>query len=217
MIRYLTPIEIQPMRSLQFSTNRYLAAGRISLIVILLSAGFADRAAGQTSAKAARDSSWRQVLQATLPAFGHRNWIVVADSAYPEQSREGLQTVISGEGQIDVLKAVLSAIGSAKHVSPTFYTDQELRYLDDAEIPGIAAYRQSLDQLLRGAPVSSLPHEQVIARLDEIAKTFRVLLIKTTMTMPYTSVFIQLDCKYWTADQELALRRKIADSTAKTH
>ncbi|MDE3198919.1 MAG: hypothetical protein KGN84_21400 [Acidobacteriota bacterium] len=27
--------------------------------------------------------SWRATLEERLPLYGHRNWIVVADSAYP--------------------------------------------------------------------------------------------------------------------------------------
>jgi len=34
-----------------------------------------------------------------------------------------------------------------------------------------------------------MEHEQIISRLDEAGQTFRVLIIKTDMTLPYTSVF----------------------------
>jgi len=33
-----------------------------------------------------------------LPLFGHRNWIVVADSAYPAHSMPGIETIVSGAG-----------------------------------------------------------------------------------------------------------------------
>jgi hypothetical protein len=39
-----------------------------------------------------------------------------------------------------------------------------------------------------------------------------VLVIKTSGTMPYTSVFLQLDCAYWNADQESSLREAMAGS-----
>ena len=42
------------------------------------------------------------------------------------------------------------------------------------------------------------------------SKTFRVLIIKTTLTIPYTSVFLQLDCAYWSAAAESRLRAKMA-------
>ena len=46
--------------------------------------------------------------------------------------------------------------------------------------------------------------------LDEAGQTFRVLIIKTDMTLPYTSVFLQLDCGYWTAEAEKRLRETMA-------
>jgi len=33
-----------------------------------------------------------------------------------------------------------------------------------------------------------------------------VLVLKTRMAIPYTSVFLQLDCQYWSADSEARLR-----------
>ena len=50
---------------------------------------------------------------------------------------------------------------------------------------------------LKGQKVTSLPHEKTIEQLDEAGQTFHVLLLKTDLTLPYTSVFIRLDCGYW--------------------
>jgi hypothetical protein len=52
-------------------------------------------------------------------------------------------------------------------------------------------------------------HQKLIDQLNELSKTFHVLILKTTMTVPYTSVFLQLDCKYWSADSEEKLRDKM--------
>jgi len=38
-------------------------------------------------------SKWESQLHRQLPLYGHRNWIVVADSAYPAQSRPGIETI----------------------------------------------------------------------------------------------------------------------------
>jgi hypothetical protein len=46
------------------------------------------------------DRSWQTVLDETLPVYGHRNWIVIADSAYPKQSNSAITTVCTGETQI---------------------------------------------------------------------------------------------------------------------
>jgi hypothetical protein len=54
--------------------------------------------------------------------------------------------------------------------------------------------------------VQVLPHEQIIGKPDEAGKTFKVLLIKTPLTKPYTSVFFQLECGYWNAKAESELR-----------
>jgi hypothetical protein len=63
-----------------------------------------------------------------------------------------------------------------------------------------------VEDFSRNREVHSLPHEQIIGKLDEAGQTFKVLIIKTTMTMPYTSVFLQLDCAYWGPEAEQKLR-----------
>jgi hypothetical protein len=155
------------------------------------------------------DTNWQKILAERIASYGHRNWIVVADSAYPAQAKEGIETVVADGGQLQVLETVLAALGNSKHVAPIIYTDQELKYLDDAQAPGIEAYRERLAAMFKEKTVQSLPHEQIIQRLDEVSQTFRVLIIKTNMTLPYTSVFLQLNCAYWGADAEKGLRARM--------
>ena len=38
---------------------------------------------------------WQKVLADRLPAYGHRNWIVVADAAYPAQAKDGIETIVA--------------------------------------------------------------------------------------------------------------------------
>lgn len=52
-------------------------------------------------------------------------------------------------------------------------------------------------------------HEDVIRELDNSAKIFDVLIIKTNLTIPYTSVFFQLECGYWNAGAENNLRTNL--------
>jgi hypothetical protein len=154
--------------------------------------------------------NWQQKLQETIPVFGHRNWIVIADSAYPAQSRSGIETVVSGAEQLEVVEKALAAVGASKHVRPIIYTDQELKFVREEDAPGISAYRGQLDKLLEKREVQVLEHEKIISLLDQAGQTFRVLIIKTNMTLPYTSVFLQLDCGYWSADAEQRLRKAMA-------
>jgi hypothetical protein len=88
-----------------------------------------------------RADSWKQVLNERLPLYGHRNWIVIADSAYPDQARAGIETVVAGADQLSVLEYVLGVLSSAKHVRPIVFTDRELKYVPDADAPGVEAYR----------------------------------------------------------------------------
>jgi hypothetical protein len=141
--------------------------------------------------------------------MGHRNWIVIADSAYPWQSSEGIQTLVTGTDQFSVVKEVLSALGRAPHVKPRIYLDAELPSVPEAEAPGVTRYRDELRRTLPQQAFASLPHEQIIAKLDAAGKTFRVLVLKTELTIPYTSVFIELDCGYWSAESERRLRESL--------
>lgn len=158
------------------------------------------------SATAFGQSTWEQKLHRELPLLGHRNWIVIADSAYPLQTSPGVETLHTDTDQLEVAKMVLAELAKAKHVKPIIYTDAELKYVAEKNAPGISAYRDALNKLLQDKPVQVLPHEQIISRLDEAGKTFKVLLIKTPLTLPYTSIFLQLDCGYWNADAEKELR-----------
>jgi hypothetical protein len=157
------------------------------------------------------EPEWQQRAAEQLPLLGHRNWIVIADSAYPWQSREGIETIATGDDQLAVLRWVLEAIEKAGHIRPTIHLDAELPYVLEEEAAGISAYRQELESLLADSTKYSLPHEEIIAKLDESATTFRVLILKTNLKLPYTSVFMQLDCGYWGADAEARLRERMED------
>jgi hypothetical protein len=150
-------------------------------------------------------ADWEQILKDRLPLYGHRNWIVVADSAYPAQSRAAIETVWSGAGQVAVLEKVVSALREAAHVKPIVHADKELSFVTEADAPGITAYRKKLTALV-GSEVKYTRHEEIISMLDHAAELFKVLLIKTTMTIPYTTVFFELDCAYWGGDAEKRLR-----------
>ena len=160
-------------------------------------------------------SNWEEVLKDRLPLYGHRNWIVIADSAYPAQSSDGVETIVSDGEQTAVLARTFALLGECKHIKPTIYTDQELNFVSEADARGVTAYRGQLEQLLKGQNVRVLPHEEIISRLDRVGQMFRVLLIKTSMCIPYTSVFFELECGYWNAEAEKRLRAAMRTSDEK--
>ena len=151
--------------------------------------------------------SWERRVEKELPLLGHRNWIVVADSAYPAQISPGVEVIYTGEKALPVIEKVLELVDRAPHVGPVVYLDAELDHVPEAQAKGIGHYREKLAKLLADQKVVRLPHEELIARLDEAGKTFRVLVLKTDLTLPYTSVFLRLDCGYWTPEAEQQLRR----------
>src|SRR3954452_21030834 len=153
---------------------------------------------------------WRRVVAERLPLYGHRNWIVVADSAYPTQSSPGIETIVADAEQAEVLQHVVARISNSKHVRPIVYTDLELSYLTETDTPGVDSYRELLSGLFPDPKPLSLPHEQIIGNLGKAAQNFQVLIIKTRMTIPYTTVFLQLDCAYWSTDAERKLRSQMA-------
>ncbi len=153
----------------------------------------------------------RGEVRNALPVLGHRNWIVVADSAYPAQSRAGIKTVYIGGGQATAVAEVLAMVDRAKHVRGVVHVDAELKFVPEKGAPGVEDYRLELDKLLKGQTIVREPHEEIIAKLDEAAKLYRVLILKTDFTVPYTSVFIQLDCGYWSAEQEQQLREAMGE------
>ena len=152
--------------------------------------------------------AWELRLRELLPLYGHRNWIVVADSAYPAQSKPGIETIIAGGDQVEAVGKVFDAITEATHVRANIYLDQELAWIPEHDAAGVLDYRGKLERML-GPAVRQLPHEQIIDKLDQAAQVFRVLIIKTAMTIPYTSVFFELDCGYWSAEAEQRLRQEM--------
>ncbi len=179
-------------------------------IAILGIAVFALTIAG--AAQTSKPSSdWHTKVTAEMPLLGHRNWILVVDSAYPLQTSPGVETIETNQSQEEVVKSVLQTIHHSIQVRPVIYMDAELPQVSEADAPGVSAYRTKIAEILHGFPITSLPHEQIIGNIDEVGKTFHVLVLKTNMTIPYTSIFIRLDCKYWSAEDEARLRSRMAN------
>ena len=155
-------------------------------------------------------TGWKAKVAETLPLLGHRNWILVVDSAYPLQSSPGVETIETNADQLEVVRYVLDAINGSIHVRPLIYMDAELPFVPDADAPGASAYRAEIGDLLHGYSIESMPHDKVLASIDETSKLFHVLVLKTKMTVPYSSVFFRLDCKYWSADAEKRMRAKMS-------
>lgn len=150
---------------------------------------------------------WQTVLAEQMPLLGHRNWIVVTDMAYPLQTNPGITTLFADAPYADVIRKVSSLINDAPHVFAHIYQDSEQQKLSEELVPGWDAYKASVAEVLKAEDVEYVPHEELIRRLDEVSSLCRVVIIKTPLTLPYTSTFFNLDCGYWDANREAKIRQ----------
>jgi L-fucose mutarotase/ribose pyranase (RbsD/FucU family) len=157
-------------------------------------------------------ADWVAKVRDTIPLMGHRNWILIVDSAYPLQTAPGIETIETDASQLEVVRGVLAAIDHSAHVRPTVFMDAELPFVAEEDAPGVGEYRNYVNQLLQDYPPEHLAHEKLISTVNDAGKMFNVLILKTNMAIPYTSVFIRLDCKYWTDEQESRLRKKMGET-----
>jgi hypothetical protein len=178
----------------------------IAFVVLVLMAAIACPA--QTKAPA--PLGWKNKVDAAMPLLGHRNWIAIVDSAYPLQSSPGVETFETNAAMIDVVQSVLGTIEHSTHVRPEIYMDSELPSVPEQDAPGVTDYRTQIAKVLTGHTVESMLHEKIITGIGQTSNQFHVLVLKTNMAIPYTSVFIRLDSKYWSADAEKRLREKMS-------
>ena len=156
-----------------------------------------------------RGMEWRSEFQRSLPLMGHRNWILVVDKAYPWQSGEGIKTLYTAQPLIKTLEEVVKALNESTHAKPLFYTDKEMEFITEDMAKGVDAYREQLKKVLEGQEMQAILHDDVFPKIAEAAKLFNILILKTDETIAYSSVFIELDCAYWGAEKEKALREKM--------
>ena len=152
------------------------------------------------------EENWKNEIQHKLKSYGHRNWIVVADAAYPKQSNPAIETIWIKDNHLEAIVYISELLEKAIHVDANVFVDKEMTFVAEKNATGIEAYRNALDKVLKGKPVKSMLHEDIINELDKSAKLFNILILKTDLAIPYTSVFFQLECGYWNAESEQALR-----------
>lgn len=156
------------------------------------------------------ETNWRADVVSELPLLGHRNWILIVDSAYPLQVSPGIQTIETDAPMLAVAHFVLGTIDQSIHVRPDIFMDAELPFVSDQDAPDASAYRRSVGDLLHGYTVVSQPHDKLLAQVAQSGNTFHVLVLKTNAAIPYSSIFIRLNCKYWSDDAEQRLRARMA-------
>lgn len=154
--------------------------------------------------------NWKKQFQEILPLLGQHNWILIVDKSFPMRTSEGIQTIYTGESFLPVLRNVLKSLKKERHTKPMIYSDKELLFMRDDLSRGVDSFKNSLAQLLYKQNVQNAPHEEILAKLEEASKSYDVLVLKTVDLIPYTSLFIELDCGYWSEEKEQMLRDRIS-------
>jgi L-fucose mutarotase/ribose pyranase (RbsD/FucU family) len=206
---YLLQKLIKPSYKLIKKTRKMIQKTALVLITLftLLSCSKVVQQKGETTTSASEN--WKTEVEQTIQLFGHRNWIVVADGAYPKQSNPAIKTITVDADQLEVVKFVQEAIAKTTHVQANIFVDKEMAFVAEKDAKGIDQYRTELNKILNTKNLSTKLHEEIIADLDKSGELFDVLIIKTKLAIPYTSVFFRLECGYWNAEAENDLRNNL--------
>lgn len=180
------------------------------LVAMVLLIG-CNTASTPTAKQEAND--WQESFDEQLQLNGHRNWILVVDKAFPQQP--GMKIINTNQKLLPVLETVLAKIKSSTHVKPIIFNDAELQYITDSLAPGANQYKADLQKVLANYNTNPLLHDSVFVKMDAAARLFTITVLKTEEVIPYSSVFLQLDCGYWGAEQEKKLREIMKASQSK--
>ena len=176
---------------------------------LVLVLGFLLAAPVFLAAQAAHRSEWQNTVDQDLPLLGHRNWILIVDSAYPLQSSPEWKRWKPMPTRSRWF--VTSLVGSRSPFTcaptylwmPSFPTSRKrtrrVRPPTATPSPSSSTGRTSNRSCTR----------RLIAEVDRAGQMVHVLVLKTRLAVPYSSVFIRLNCKYWGDDAEERLRSKM--------
>ncbi len=152
---------------------------------------------------------WQGEIRHELGYLGARNWVVIAEAAFPIASRSGLRVIQVDADIPDVLESLEDLIEEKHHVKPRIHIAREIGRLDYDYAPGVDVHRAELEEALHGRQAVRLDHKILMSLVNNTAKSYRVLVIKTRTALPYSSVFVELDSGYWDAESETALRKSM--------
>lgn len=153
-----------------------------------------------------KDELWIRALRSEIEGLGALNWIVITDSSFPAFGNSVSHTILSPSDLPTTLHEVIQTMESTGHVKPRVYMTRESQELEENFAPGITRHRQHLVQALHGHEAYALPENSLRMLTLEAGQKYRILVIKSQTTLPYTSVFLELESGYWDSEAETTLR-----------
>lgn len=185
----------------------FMTSASSSFVVLLLLLACVGCSSQHTALP--RSSQLIKQLRYELGYLGARNWVVIAESAFPIASRRGLRVISVDAEILPVLKSLDEVLNESHALEPRIFLPAELHHLEYDYAPGIESYRRELDIALKGRETVDLDFKALNTLVESTSKSYRVLVLKTKTSLPYSSVFIELGSGYWDADSEEHLRRHI--------
>ena len=143
------------------------------------------------------EREWKEQLYKNLAIVGARNWIVIAESSFPAYTGTGIRTMVSDKTSDEVLLDVLNMLEEEAHVVPRIMISSELRSVTEDYAPGIKRYRNNINKMLPGRQHFELMSRTINSLIEDAARQFNVLVIKTKTSLPYSNIYIELDSGYW--------------------
>ena len=196
---------IKPTIMNRFGMNK-LSFIFICIIMITSCQNNQQQAATCCNQPASNCNNWEAQLAEKLPYLGHRNWILIADMAYPLQSGDGIITIYADAPYLEVLEKVKKRDANEPEFLQTVCEIFEsLEYvITEEDMPGVDNLRKEMARIC-GDEAQSILHEELLKRMDEAGKLYSIVVIKTTLTMAYTTSFFELDCAYWNGEKQVNL------------
>lgn len=157
------------------------------------------------------EKAWIGAVDHQVAQLGYRNWIVIAEASFPAHSRPGVRQITASVEVPEALDYVLQALEKTENVRPQLYLTRELRSVENDFAPGIDSLRDRLKGALHGHEAIELDQQSLLTLLEDVNRSFDVLVIRTQTALPYSSVFVELRPGYWDANSESRLRERIED------
>ena len=199
-----------PQASRQSASARRLTLAAVAISFSLI-AGCALPKYGLSS-KLRKDPTfpaWFKKLDGEIAKLGSYNWIVIAEPSFPSLSREGIATLTIPATSPEALDVVFQSIESNGHVKARIYLTRESTAIIETESPGIKAFRGNLKTALHGREPEILTQDALEILLTDAKKKHRVLVLKTSSSLPYSSIFLELESGYWDSESETSLRKRL--------
>ena len=143
---------------------------RLGLLIAIAGwtlAGPVPASAQVTRSMNPRSPGWREFAQ-VFGRLGDRNWIVIADAAWPLSSQPGYQMIQVGGDPAEALASVLMAVDAAPHLRPVVFMSEEVDRIPEDDAPGMDQYRKNLAKVLKNHPAKHMPHKAIVGHLDQV-------------------------------------------------